>query len=87
MQILVRCDQPNALASRVFQADHVVEARLLADGTGVLIKTRDANRFYRMLNDIALGAIRIDAVTPADDDVNSVYSYLIGSADGGEAVS
>jgi ABC-2 type transport system ATP-binding protein len=78
MQILIRCDRPGALASRVFEEGHVVEARLLQDGTGVLVKTRDANRFYRLLNQIALGEIRIDGVMPADDDVNSVYSYLIG---------
>ena len=78
MQVLIRCDNPHALASKVFEQDHVVEARLLLDGTGLLVKTRDANRFYRMLNQIALGGIRIDGVMPADDDVNSVYSYLIG---------
>jgi ABC-2 type transport system ATP-binding protein len=79
MQVLIRCDRPGALASKCFEEDHVVEARVLLDGTGVLIKTRDANRFYRMLNQIALGGIRIDGVNPADDDVNSVYSYLIGN--------
>ena len=78
MQVLIRCDNPHALASKVFEQDHVVEARLLLDGTGLLVKTRDANRFYRMLNQIALAGIRIDGVMPADDDVNSVYSYLIG---------
>ena len=78
MQILIRCDRPGALASKAFEKEHVVEARLLLDGTGVLVKTRDAGSFYRMLNEIALGGIRIDGVMPADDDVNSVYSYLIG---------
>jgi ABC-2 type transport system ATP-binding protein len=78
VQILIRCDRPGALASKAFAEDHVVEARLLRDGTGVLVKTRDANRFYRLLNRVALGGIRIDGVMPADDDVNSVYSYLIG---------
>jgi hypothetical protein len=31
-----------------------------------------------MLNEIASGGIQIDAVAPMDDDVNSVYEYLIG---------
>jgi len=78
MQILIRCDRPGALASKVFEQEHVVEAQLLADGTGLLVKTRDADRFYRMLNQIALECIRIEGVAPADDDVNSVYGYLIG---------
>jgi ABC-2 type transport system ATP-binding protein len=82
MQILIRCSKPGALASRMFQQDHVVEARIHSDGGGVLIKTRDANRFYLTLNRIALNGIGIESVAPADDDVNSVYQYLIGSAGG-----
>jgi ABC-2 type transport system ATP-binding protein len=78
MQILIRCDRPNALASKVFEQEYVVEAQLLADGSGLLVKTRDADRFYRMLNQIALDDIQIEGVAPADDDVNSVYGYLIG---------
>ena len=52
--------------------------RLHADGGGLLVKTRDADRFYRMLNHIALDGIGIESVAPADDNVNSVYEYLIG---------
>jgi len=84
MQILIRCDHPGAMASKVFEQDHVVEAQLLADGTGLLVKTRDAGRFYRMLNQIALNGIRIEGVAPADDNVNSVYEYLIGAEEGGK---
>jgi len=80
-QVWIRSSQPSALASKLFELDHVVEARLAADGGGVLIKTRDADSFYRTLNHIALSGIDIEGVTPADDDVNSVYEYLIG---GGE---
>ena len=54
----------------------------LPDGSGVLVKTRDAERFYRMLNQIALSDILIEGVIPADDNVNSVYEYLIGSEEG-----
>jgi ABC-2 type transport system ATP-binding protein len=78
MQILIKCDKPSALASRIFQQESVVEARLLGDGESVLIKTRDADHFYRILNRIALEGIQINGVAPADDDVNSVYGYLIG---------
>jgi ABC-2 type transport system ATP-binding protein len=78
MQVVIRCDRPSALAAKVFETDHVVEAKIHADGGGVLIKTRDADRFYRMLNHIALNGIAIESVAPADDSVNSVYEYLIG---------
>jgi ABC-2 type transport system ATP-binding protein len=44
-----------------------------------LIATRDADRFYLMLNCVALNGIEIESVAPADDDVNSIYEYLIGN--------
>jgi ABC-2 type transport system ATP-binding protein len=78
MQVLIRCNRPNALAAKVFEQDSVVEARVHADGGGLLIKTRDADKFYRLLNHIALNGIEIESVAPADDNVNSVYEYLIG---------
>src|SRR5580704_9259670 len=78
MQVLIRCNRPAALASKVFAQDSVVEARVHADGGGLLVKTRDADRFYKLLNHIALNGIEIESVAPADDNVNSVYEYLIG---------
>jgi ABC-2 type transport system ATP-binding protein len=81
MQVLIRSNRPSLLAARMFEQDHVVEARLAEDGATVLIKTRDADRFYRALNVLALNGIDgidIEGVMPADDNVNSVYEYLIG---------
>jgi ABC-2 type transport system ATP-binding protein len=83
MQILVRCDQPNQLAARLFLQDHVVEAKIHPDGRGLLLRTTDADQFYLMLNRVVLETgMEVESVAPADDDVNSVYQYLIG-AEGG----
>ncbi len=83
MQVLVRCDKPDTLASRVFSLNHCVEAKIHADGGGVFLRTRDVDQFYILLNQIASeGLVKIDAVSPADDDANAIYQYLIGS-DGG----
>ena len=83
MQILVRCSNAARLASAAFELNHVVEAKILNDGRGVLIRTRDAEQFYLLLNKIvSSGLIEVDAVAPADDDVNSIYQYLIGSGGG-----
>jgi ABC-2 type transport system ATP-binding protein len=78
-QILIRCDRPRDLASKIMGSEHTMEIRIHNDERGLLIKTRDADRFYLMLNHIALSGIEIESVAPADDDVNSVYEYLIGS--------
>ena len=83
MQIQVRCDRPALLASRLFQQDHVVEAKLAPDGKGLLLRTRDADGFYLLLNRVILEAgLEVESVAPADDDVNSVYQYLIGGGEG-----
>ena len=80
MQVLIRCDHPELLASRMFSINHCVEARLHADGKGVFLRTGDIDEFYRLLNSIAVeGLVKIDAVAPADDDTRAIYQYLIGS--------
>ena len=80
LQILIRCDKPAKLASRVFDKDHVVEARLHDDRLGLFVRTRDADRFYLLLNEVvAEGEINIESIAPIDDDLSAVYQYLIGS--------
>jgi ABC-2 type transport system ATP-binding protein len=83
MQILVRCSQPALLASRLFAMDHTVEAKIFEERRGLLVRTLDVNEFYIQLNKIASeGEVEVEAVAPADDDVNSIYQYLIGSGEG-----
>ncbi len=82
MQILIRCAQPSLLASRIFELDTVVEARVHNDGKGLLVRTRDPERFYLLLNRLVVDGVDLESVAPADDDVHSVYEYLIGT-DGG----
>jgi ABC-2 type transport system ATP-binding protein len=78
LQILVRCDRPSSLAARVFELDSVVEARIHEEG-GLLVSTRDPDRFFLLLNRIVVESdLRVEAVTPADEDVHAVYQYLIG---------
>jgi ABC-2 type transport system ATP-binding protein len=83
MQVLIRCDEPEMLASRIFMTNHCVEARLHDDGGGVFLRTGDIDEFYRILNEIAVeGLVKIEAVAPADDDTRAIYQYLIGSEGG-----
>lgn len=78
IQVLIRCNKPQALASRIFESDHVVEAKVHADGGGLLVKTKNADQFYLMMNQIAMNGIEVETVAPVDDDVQSLYEYLIG---------
>jgi ABC-2 type transport system ATP-binding protein len=78
-QILIRCDRPRELAAKLFESGYAIEASIHNDEHGLLVKTRDADRFYLAINQLALNEIQIDSIAPADDDVLSVYEYLIGS--------
>jgi ABC-2 type transport system ATP-binding protein len=79
LQVLIRCDRPALVASRVFEQDSVVEVKLHDDRGGLLVSTKDADQFFLRLNKVILdNDLRIQAVTPADADVHAVYQYLIG---------
>ncbi len=78
-QILVRCSRPRELASKILEDERTIEVSIHKDERGLLLKTRDADRFYLALNDLALNGIEIESIAPADDDVLSVYEYLIGN--------
>ncbi len=80
IQVLMRCDKPSLVASRLFEHDFVVEASLHDDRRGLMIRTREADRFYGLLNSIIVdNDIDVETVTVADGDVNAVYKYLIGN--------
>ncbi len=80
LQILVRCTNPGVLGAKVFLEDHVADVRMHHDRRGLLVSTRDPACFYALLNRLVVdGEIAVESVAPADDDVHSVYQYLIGS--------
>ena len=86
MQILIRCDRPAVVASHVFTQDSVVEVKIHADNAGLLVSTRNPKQFYRLLNQIILdNDLSVEAVAPADENVHSVYEYLLGGNGAGRS--
>ena len=84
MQIFVRCDKPEQLAAAIFQRDSATEVQMHDDRQGLLLRTKDPSRFFRLLNRLVLDeGLRIEAVGPADADVQAVYMYLVGEEGGG----
>jgi ABC-2 type transport system ATP-binding protein len=77
-QFVVRCRNASAVAARLFSEDHITEIRLTDDRMGMLLMTRDRDEFARALGRIALDGYPIEAVVPADENVDAVYGYLIG---------
>ena len=84
IQILIRCDRPQALAARLFKHEHIVEARIHNDRHGLFVKTRRPDEFYLLLNMVITDLkLQVESVAPVDGDLNAVYQYLIAS-DGGQ---
>ena len=83
IQILIRCDRPQALAARLFENEHTVEARIHTDRHGLFVKTRRPDDFYLLLNKVVTEQnLQVESVAPVDDDLNAVYQYLITSEGG-----
>jgi ABC-2 type transport system ATP-binding protein len=77
-QFIVRCRGASEVAARLFTEEHVTEIKLSDDRMGLMVMTRDRAQFARALGRIATNGHRIDAVLPADENVDALYEYLIG---------
>ncbi len=77
-QFIVRCRDASQVASLMFNEDHISEVRLNDDGSGLLVMTRNRERFSQLLGRIAVDGHKIDGVIPADENVDALYEYLIG---------
>lgn len=78
-QILVRCNRPARLASRLFEHEFIDEVGLHKDRAGLEVSTRDADSFYSVLGELVLEEnLVVETVSVVDADVRAVYQYLIG---------
>jgi ABC-2 type transport system ATP-binding protein len=77
-QFILRCTDASPVAALLFAEDHVSEIKVNEDGSGLLVMTRDRERFSRALGRIAVNGHKIDGVIPADENVDALYEYLIG---------
>jgi ABC-2 type transport system ATP-binding protein len=80
IQVMVRCDNPQVVAARLFADPNTMEVTIHKDRKGLMVRTVDVDEMYLLLNSIVLDAgVEVESVAPADEDVNSVYQYLIGA--------
>jgi ABC-2 type transport system ATP-binding protein len=79
LQIGIRCDNPSVIAARAFGEGVAIAIRIHDDGGGLLVSTRESERFYELVGRIVLDrSVQIESVAPADENAHSVYQYLIG---------
>ncbi len=77
-QYMIRCRNASEVAALLFAEDHITEIRVNDDRMGMLVMTRDRERFSRALGRIALDGHKVESVVPADENVDALYEYLIG---------
>lgn len=77
-RILIHCDNPRKLASLLVTCDDVVSIKLNGDGGGVDIETRRPDEFYaRLPRVLAEHSIHVHEMTSPDDNLQSVFAYLV----------
>lgn len=78
MKLFVRSEDASAIAARVFNMEHVVEAQLHYDGCGLFIRTSNADAFFLAFNQqVMKEGWHIESMGPADETVEAVYQHLI----------
>jgi len=78
-QILIRCSQPRELAAKMFEYPQTIEVSIHKDEGGLLLKTRDADRFYLTLNEMAVNGIDMNRSPLRTTMFFPFYEYLIGN--------
>jgi ABC-2 type transport system ATP-binding protein len=80
LRLLVRTDKPRELASRLVAGPAAMGVRLGEDGT-VLVDTVDVGAFRRAIaRDARAAHARLYEVATLDDDLESVFRYLVDPA-------
>ena len=80
-QVRIACDQPRRLAAALVTSEDVQGVRVEADDEHVVVETNRPRTFFAALPSIALsGEARIRGFTTADDDLKSLFEYLVEDA-------
>ena len=76
-RIRIRSDRPRAVASGLLQGEVVLGAQLEHDDT-LVVETTTVASFRRCVAEVARDAdARLYEVAPLDDDLESVFRYLV----------
>jgi ABC-2 type transport system ATP-binding protein len=76
--IRLRCADPHRLAARLIEVDDVAGVRFSTDPRLLFVETQRADRFFARLTELGLDPqLGIDEVLPLDDDLQSVFNYLV----------
>jgi ABC-2 type transport system ATP-binding protein len=76
--IRVRCADPHRLAARLIEIEDVSGVRFTPDARVLVIETQRADAFFSRLTELGRDpSLAIQEVLPLDDDLQSVFEYLV----------
>jgi ABC-2 type transport system ATP-binding protein len=77
-RIVIRADDPRAVAAELVKWDHVVGLNLKRDDGSILVETHQPDRFYDALPELATRpGLIIRGLHSDDDNLEAVFQYLI----------
>ena len=77
-QVRIACDAPRRLAATLVGHEDVQGVRVEDDGEHVIVETNRPRTFFRALPVVALsGDVKVRGYTTADDDLKSLFGYLV----------
>ena len=81
--VLIRAEGAAAIAARLFEHDHLLQAELHDDQRGLLVRVRDADAFHLAFNELVVReGWRIEAIGPADETARAAYRHWVTDRDG-----
>jgi len=78
LQVMIRCDKPSLLSAKLCELDGLVSLNIKESDQSLLVRTRNIDNFYELVNRLVTAkVVEIDYISPADDNVQALYDYLI----------
>lgn len=79
-RIWVTTPEPRELARRLFDAEGLDSISFSEESRQVRLETREPDRFYAILSELALEQeVVIEEITSPDDNLEAVFHYLVGA--------
>jgi ABC-2 type transport system ATP-binding protein len=76
--VRLRCRDPHRLAARLIDLEDVAGVRFTAEAHGLVVETSRTDGFFARLTELGSDPdLGIDEVLPLDDDLQSVFEYLV----------
>ena len=76
--VLIRAEGAAAIAAKLFEQGHLLQAELHEDRRGLIVRVYDADSFHLAFNELVVReGWRIEAIGPADETARAAYRHWV----------